>query len=120
MGDEILPEAIVRSDQIKHEEEEDGFTLDKAFVQIRGNYCFYIVILSIFTSFAFGEFVLFNLPFLQMIPPTECFNFGTMDWEVCDKEAACKPGILVRPVQGDYYHLENWTDDFDVICASDF
>ena len=50
----------------------EGYTLDKALVEIRGNYRFYILIFTIFVSFAFGEAVLFNLPFLQLVPPLEC------------------------------------------------
>lgn len=26
----------------------------------------------------------------------------------------------MRPVQGHKYHLYNWADNFDVVCASDF
>ena len=26
----------------------------------------------------------------------------------------------MRPVQGHKYHLQNWADNFDIVCASDF
>ena len=93
-------------------------------MSIRGNYRFYIVISSVFVSFAFGEAVLFNLPFLQLVPPLECYKevngTGAFLWQDCEPEEACKSHVLMRPVQGHKYHLQNWADNFDLVCASEF
>lgn len=91
MEKEILGSDVERSDHHSiHENpkasdhKDEGFTLDKALVSIRGNYRFYIVISSVFVSFAFGEAVLFNLPFLQLVPPLECYrevnSTGAFKW----------------------------------------
>lgn len=81
----------------KLKEEDLGYTLDKALVSIRGHNGFFFIILSVFVSFAFPEAILFNLPFLQLIPPMECFN-GT-GWSPCLPETACTDGSIMRPVQ---------------------
>jgi len=72
-------------------------------MMIRGNYMFYIVIMSVFVSFAFGEAIVFNLPFLQLVPPLECFIDG--GWQECNAKDACANNSIMRPVHGHKYHL---------------
>lgn len=99
-------------------EEKLGTTLDEELVKIRGNSSYLIVISSLMVSFAFAELMVFAVPFLELIPPMECNING--EWLPCLKEQACNPEIEHRIIMEDKYTLDNWVDDLDLICKTDW
>lgn len=58
------------------------------------------------------------------MPPLECLKVkeGTnwSEWVDCEPAEACKSkDVIWWPIKGHKYHLYNWYDDFDIICASE-
>lgn len=95
-----------------------GSTLDEELIKVRGNNSFILVVSSIMVSFAFAEIIVFGVPFLELIPPLECNINGS--WIPCLKEQACDPEIEYRLVMDDKYSLENWVEDLQLVCRTEW
>lgn len=95
-----------------------GVTLDEELVKVKGSNTFLIIMSSLMVSFATAELIIFALPFLELVPPLECFKDGK--WISWTNEEACVKGVQYRQINDDKYSLTNWVNALDLTCSSDF
>ncbi|CAI2363977.1 unnamed protein product [Moneuplotes crassus] len=99
---------------------------------------FFLGIIPIILSFAFSDLIVDSLNFLELMPlGLECktskmSSNGEVLWVSCSINRICNQkhgdniirddrGIAVsRKAQGDYYSLQNWVENMEIQCKSNF
>ena len=69
-------------------------------------------------NYCTGDYLIYNLAYLELQPEFECLNQETGAWQVCPKADYCAPNITSRINYENEESLRNWVQDLDLACKT--
>ena len=81
----------------------------------------YIAFTLIVMGMVAGAFILYSIVYFTHVPPMQCLDSDTLEWNSCSSEDACKLDRYHWQVdKSSNENLNNWVNNIDLYCTGSF